>query len=132
MMTNDPIADMLTRIRNASLARLDRAELPLSKIKARLADILKAEGYIADYRVDDNGPAGRLTIMLKYGRDRASAIAGLRRSSRPGRRLYVGHGDIPKVHNGLGIAILSTSSGVMTDREAREKKIGGELLCEVW
>src|SRR5688500_3761277 len=107
-MMTDPIADMLARIRNASLARLDRTEVPLSKLKERLAGILKAEGYIADFRVD-RGDKPTLTVFMKYGRDREAAIAGVRRRSRPGRRIYVGHHDIPEVHNGLGIAIMSTS-----------------------
>jgi small subunit ribosomal protein S8 len=130
-MMTDSIADMLTRIRNAANARLDRTEMPASKLKVRVAEILKAEGYVSDVRVSDERPA-KLTVVLKYGRDRKSAIAGIRRSSRPGRRVYVGSEDIPAVKNGLGIAILSTSSGVMTDKEARSKKVGGELICEVW
>jgi small subunit ribosomal protein S8 len=130
-MMTDPIADMLTRIRNASMAKLERAEVPLSKLRERLADILKAEGFISDYRVDREAP-GKLTVFLKYGRDRMNAIHGVSRKSRPGRRVYVGHSAIPKVNNGMGVAILSTSSGVMTDKEARRKRVGGELLCEVW
>lgn len=130
-MVNDPIADMLTRIRNASLARLDRTEMPTSKLKARLADILKNEGFIADWRVNSEVHQ-TLTIVLKYGRDRRSAIAGIRRASRAGRRVYVGCEEIPKVRNGLGISILSTSRGVMTDKDARRQRVGGEVLCEVW
>lgn len=130
-MMTDPIADMLTRIRNAGSAHLDRAEMPLSKLKQRIAEILKTEGYIADFRVTEGLPSS-LTVVLRYGRDRAPAIAGVRRRSRPGRRIYVGHTDIPEVHNGLGISILSTSQGVMTNKEARQKGVGGELLCEVW
>jgi small subunit ribosomal protein S8 len=130
-MMTDPIADMLARIRNAMLARHDRTEIPLSKLKAQIADVLKAEGYITDVRVDPSGH-GKLIVFLKYGRDRESAIAGLRRKSRPGRRVYVSYHDIPRVHNGLGVAILSTSRGLMTDKTAREKKMGGEILCEVW
>ena len=130
-MMTDPISDMLTRIRNASLARLDRTEMPLSKLKKSVAELLKQEGYVTDVTTSAEGH-GKLTVVLKYGRDRESAIMGLRRTSRPGRRVYLGHDDIPKVHNGLGIAILSTSRGVMTDKEARRQKIGGELLCEVW
>src|SRR5690606_31158347 len=118
-------------IRNAVLARQDRTEIPYSTIKVRIADILKTEGYIADYRVDESGH-GKIIVFLKYGKDRRSAIAGLRRKSRPGRRVYVGYRDIPKVHNGLGVAIMSTSRGVMTDKAAREQKVGGEILCEVW
>lgn len=127
-MMTDPIADMLTRLRNASLAKLDRAEVPLSKLKLEIAKILKAEGYVTDYEVGD----AAVTVFLKYGRDRRGAIVGIRRASRPGRRYYVNRGQIPTVHNGLGIAILSTSSGVMTDRDARAKGVGGEVLCEVW
>jgi small subunit ribosomal protein S8 len=130
-MTTDPISDMLARIRNAALARHDRTEIPRSVIKERIAAILKAEGYIADFRVDDTG-FGSIVVTLKYGRDRQSAIVGLRRKSRPGRRVYVSYRDIPKVHNGLGVAIMSTSRGVMSDRTAREQKVGGEILCEVW
>ncbi|HJK94314.1 MAG TPA: 30S ribosomal protein S8 [Polyangiaceae bacterium LLY-WYZ-15_(1-7)] len=127
-MMTDPIADMLTRLRNASLARLDRAEMPLSKLKLNIAKILKEEGYVNDYEVGDR----HLTVFLKYGRDRRCAFEGLKRASRPGRRFYVGRESIPKVHNGLGVAILSTSHGVMTDKSAREKGVGGEVICEVW
>lgn len=130
-MTTDPISDMLARIRNAALARHDRTEIPRSVIKERIAAILKAEGYIADFRVDDAG-FGSIVVTLKYGRDRQSAIVGMRRKSRPGRRVYVSYRDIPKVHNGLGVAIMSTSRGVMSDRTARDQKVGGEILCEVW
>lgn len=130
-MMTDPISDMFARIRNASTARLDRTNIPLSKMKTHIAEILKSEGYISDFRVDDAHPA-TLTVFLKYTSDRSSAIAGLRRRSRPGRRVYAGHRDIPEVHNGLGIAILSTSAGVMTDKEARAKRVGGEVLAEVW
>ncbi len=130
-MNTDPIADMLARIRNAVMARHDRTEIPFSTIKVRIADILRAEGYVSDYRVDESG-FGKIIVFLKYGRDRESAIAGLRRKSRPGRRVYVGYQDIPKVHNGLGVAIMSTSRGVMSDKTAREQKVGGEILCEVW
>ena len=127
-MMTDPIADMLTRLRNAKLVRMDRAEVPLSKLKLSIAKILKDEGYISDYRVND----ASFTVIMKYGRDRKCAFTGIRRASRPGRRLYVRRTDIPKVHNGLGVAILSTSSGVMTDKDARNKNVGGEVLCEVW
>ena len=128
----DPIADLLTRIRNASLARHDRTEIPASRLKANVAKILKDEGYIADVRESDNEGNKMLTIVLKYGRDRASAIDGVRRVSRPGRRVYVRHDRIPSPFSGLGISILSTSHGVMSDRDARRLKLGGELLCEVW
>ena len=128
---NDPISDMISRIRNASIARLDRTEMPHSKLKERVAAILKDEGFVTDFRVDEE-KHGTLTVVMKYGRDRQCAIVGLRRTSRPGRRVYVGHEAIPKVHNGLGVAVMSTSSGVMTDREARTKHVGGEVLFEVW
>jgi small subunit ribosomal protein S8 len=129
----DPIADLLTRIRNAALARHDPTEIPASRLKANVAKILKDEGYIADVREsDDNEGKKTLTIVLKYGRDRASAIDGVRRVSRPGRRVYVRHDRIPSPFSGLGISILSTSHGVMSDRDARRLKLGGELLCEVW
>ena len=133
-MMTDPIADMLARIRNASQARHERAEMPGSSVKLAIAELLKAEGYVSDVKSEktDDGRSV-LTITLKYGgRERTSAIVGMRRSSRPGRRVYVGCEDIPKVHNGTGVAILSTSGGVITDRVARERRMGGELLCEVW
>lgn len=130
-MMTDPISDMLTRIRNATLARHDRTEIPLSKLKVRIAKLLLQEGYISDYKIDDSG-FGTIVVFMKYSRGRESAIAGMKRASRPGRRLYVGYRDIPKVHNGLGVAIMSTSRGVMTDKTARAEKIGGEILCEVW
>jgi small subunit ribosomal protein S8 len=129
-MMTDPVSDMLTRIRNAALARHERTQLPMSRLKQHIAEILKLEGYIADVREEEDGRT--LTIVLKYGRDRTSAIDGIRRISRPGRRVYVPHDQIPRVLSGLGVAILSTSRGVMSDREARRQKVGGELLCEVW
>lgn len=133
-MVNDPISDMLARIRNASLAHHEHARLPASKLKHAIAEILKAEGYVADVRQEEWGPQkhATLTIVLKYGNDRQSAFQGVRRVSRPGRRVYVRHDQIPRVLSGLGVSILSTSQGLMTDREARQKKVGGELLCEVW
>jgi len=135
-MMTDPIADLLSRIRNASLARHDRTEVPASKLKHAVAKILKQEGFIADVRqqegATDAAISTKLTIVLKYGRDRTAAIDGIRRVSRPGRRVYVRHDRIPRVYSGLGISILSTSRGLMSDREARRQKVGGELLCEVW
>ena len=131
-MMTDPIADMLTRIRNAALARHDRTDIPASRMKAAVAHILKSEGFIADVREAEGEGAKKLTIVLKYGRDRQSAIDGVRRISRPGRRVYVRHDGIPRVRSGLGISILSTSHGIMSDRDARRMKVGGELLCEVW
>ena len=131
-MTSDPIADMLTRIRNAALARHDRAEIPASNMKFAVAKILKEEGYIADVQSSGDGHERKLTVVLKYGRDRQSAIDGLKRISRPGRRVYVRHDRIPRVLSGLGISILSTSRGLVCDRDARRQKLGGELVCEVW
>jgi small subunit ribosomal protein S8 len=122
---------MLTRIRNAAQSQHEHTVIPSSKLKVQLAEILKQEGFIDDYSVEDGIPA-TLTIVLKYSRDRQSAFVGMRRASRPGRRFYVGHRDIPRVQNGMGVAILSTSAGVMTDRDARDKRVGGEVLCEVW
>lgn len=131
-MMTDPIADMLTRIRNATLARHDRVEMPHSKLKEHVAGVMKSEGYIDDVRVSEDEEQRQLTLVLRYGRDRQSAIDGLRRVSTPGRRVYVRHDRIGRVCSGMGISILSTSRGVMTDREARRQRVGGELLCEVW
>jgi small subunit ribosomal protein S8 len=130
-MMTDPVSDMLTRIRNAALARHERTLVPASQLKKHIAEILKLEGFIADVRMAEDDPR-QLTIVLKYGRDRTSAIDGIRRVSRPGRRVYVRHDRIPRVLSGMGVAILSTSRGVMSDKEARRQKVGGELLCEVW
>jgi small subunit ribosomal protein S8 len=130
-MNTDPVADMLARIRNALLARHESVEMPHSKLKVHIAEILKQEGYISDFSVQQEERA-QLRVQLKYGRDRAPAIAGLRRTSRPGRRVYVRHTSIPSVLNGMGISIISTSHGVLTDRDARKQNIGGEILCEVW
>lgn len=130
-MMTDPIADMLTRLRNAGLARLDQTSMPTSKVKESIAAILQQEGYIDGFSVErDKKPT--LTIDMKYGNDRSSAIAGIRRTSRPGRRVYVGYQGIPYVLNGLGVAIVSTSQGLMSDKTARSSKVGGEVLCEVW
>lgn len=133
-MSTDPISDMLARIRNASMARHELMRLPASNLKKNVADILKAEGYVADVRQEEWGPQKHrtLTIVLKYGPDRRAAFQGIRRVSRPGRRVYVRHDQIPRVLSGLGVSILSTSQGLMTDKEARRRKVGGELLCEVW
>ncbi len=132
-MMTDPIADMLTRIRNGSMARHDRVELPHSHLKEHVAGVMKLEGYLDDVRVSEGDTAQKtLTLVLRYGRDRQSAIDGLRRVSTPGRRVYVRHDRIARVCSGMGISILSTSRGVMTDREARRQRVGGELLCEVW
>jgi small subunit ribosomal protein S8 len=131
-MMTDPIADMLTRIRNATMARHDRVEMPHSKLKEHVAGVMKLEGYLDDVRASESEEPKMLTLVLRYGRDRQSAIDGLRRVSTPGRRVYVRHDRIERVCSGMGISILSTSRGVMTDREARRQRVGGELLCEVW
>ena len=137
-MMTDPIADLLGRIRNAAMARHELTRLPASKLKKGVAELLKQEGYVADVRQEEWGPKKHqtLTIVLKYGagagNERVSAFQGIRRVSRPGRRVYVGHHEIPRVLSGLGISILSTSHGLMSDRDARRLKLGGELLCEVW
>lgn len=130
-MTTDPISDMLTRIRNGFRADLAEVSVPSSKLKIRVAEILLEEGYIAGQTLVPDSKQGVLKIVLKY-EDERSAITGIKRISRPGRRVYVGADDIPKVLNGIGRAILSTSSGVMTDRKAREARVGGEVLCAVW
>jgi small subunit ribosomal protein S8 len=131
-LVNDPIADMLARIRNAILARKPSVQMPLSKLKLRLAQILQEEGFIAGFSEDHDARQGLLTVQLKWDNSTQCAIQGLRRLSRPGQRRYVGRGDIPRVRSGLGVAILTTSQGIMTDRAARRAKVGGELLCEVW
>lgn len=131
-MMTDPISDMLARIRNGSLARHDRVEMPHSKLKLHIAEVLKQEGFLDDVRESEGDGKKTLTLVLRYGRDKHSAIDGVRRVSAPGRRVYVRHDRIPRVRSGMGVSILSTSRGVMTDRQAREQKVGGELLCEVW
>jgi small subunit ribosomal protein S8 len=134
-MTSDPISDMLARIRNAALARHELTRLPASGVKQAIAELLKTEGYVADVREEEWGPKKyrTLTIVLKYGSDRGDpAFRGIRRVSRPGRRVYVRHDQIPRVLSGLGVSILSTSQGMMTDKQARRLKVGGELICEVW
>lgn len=133
-MMTDPIADMLARVRNAAMAQHAVTRVPASKLKHSIAKILKEEGYIADVRIDESPITKRpeIVVALKYDRDRACAFQGLRRVSRPGRRVYVQHDRIPRVLSGLGTSILSTSQGLMTDTEARKRKVGGELVCEVW
>jgi small subunit ribosomal protein S8 len=131
MPVTDQIADMLTRIRNANLARHDHVLVPASKLKLEVAKILKAQGYIQKYDLIDDKRQGQIRIHLRYVQ-RDPVISGLRRISRPGVRIYVNSERIPRVQGGLGIAVLSTSQGVLTDREARRRKIGGEVLCYVW
>lgn len=132
MCMTDPLADMLTRIRNAGMVKFETVEMPLSKVKTGVAAILKKEGFINDYQVLDTDTQGVLRISMKYDQNNERIITNLKRVSKPGRRIYVKHDQIPKVMSGLGIAIISTSKGIFTDKEARAMKIGGELLCEVW
>ena len=132
MMTTDPIADMLTRIRNALTARHDSVEMPSSKMKKSIADILLAEGYINGVEVKEEGVQPTMVIRLKYGANRQKAITGIKRISKPGLRVYVPAEKLPKVLGGLGIAIVSTSKGVMTDKQERAAHAGGEVLAYVW
>jgi small subunit ribosomal protein S8 len=132
MSFTDPIADMLTRIRNASSARHEKCLVPRSRLKIRIAEVLKQEGFIKDFVVHEDGPQGAITILLKYSADREPAISDIKRISKPGLRRYVPTDSIPRILNGMGIAILSTSKGVLVDREARKQKVGGELICTVW
>jgi small subunit ribosomal protein S8 len=128
----DPIADMLTRIRNANMALHDTVEMPGSRLKAELARVLKDEGYIADWELREVEVGSELVVRLKYDRDRRRVISGLQRVSKPGRRVYADRTSIPRVLGGMGIAVLSTSQGVITGHEARRRGIGGEVLCSVW
>lgn len=130
-MMTDPIADMLTRIRNAGTARLRRVDMPVSKLKTEIARILKENHFVQDYKVLDDGRHGVLRVYLKYYKDRP-VIRNIQRVSRPGLRRYAGVADLPRVRNGLGMAIVSTSQGVLSDREARARNVGGEILAVVW
>ncbi len=133
MTMTDPIADMLTRIRNANTAYHDDVSMPSSKIKTHIAEILQQEGYIAGWKVDDNdGVGSTLTVDLKYGPNRERSIAGVRRVSKPGLRVYAKSTGLPRVLGGLGVAIISTSTGLLTDRQAARKGVGGEVLAYVW
>ena len=132
MAVNDPIGDMLTRIRNASRARHDKLVLPSSKLKVEVARALKEEGFIGEFTVHERKPQNELTIQLKYGQDKAPAITDIKRVSKPGLRRYVAVRDIPRVLGGMGISIISTSKGVLVDAEARKQKLGGELICTVY
>lgn len=132
MPVNDPVGDMLTRLRNASRARHDKVVLPASKLKFEIAKVLKSEGFVADVVAHDKKPQGELTVVLKYGADREPAITGIKRVSKPGLRRYVDVRAVPRVLGGMGVAILSTSRGVMSDGEARKQKVGGELICTVY
>ena len=132
MSINDPLADMLTRIRNAGMVRYETVDVPMSNLKVGVAKVLRDEGYIKDYQIIEDKKQGTLRIELKYGPHNERVINGLRRVSKPGLRKYVKADDIPKVLSGLGISILSTSKGIITDSEARRLRIGGEILCEAW
>ncbi len=132
MQITDPIADMLTRIRNANSAKHDTVDVPASNMKKAIAEILLAEGYIKSYQIVDDGTQGIIRIALKYNAGKEKVIQGLRRVSKPGLRVYAGADELPKVLKGLGIAIISTSKGIMTDKKAREAHVGGEVLAFVW
>ena len=132
MQITDSIADMLTRIRNASSAKHDSVKIPASNMKKAIAQILVDEGYIKSFKVEDDGKQGMIEIALKYGQNKTAAITGLRRVSKPGLRIYSGCEDMPKVMIGLGIAIVSTSKGIMTDKDARKANVGGEVLAFIW
>ena len=132
MSMSDPLADMLTRIRNAGMVRYETVDIPMSNLKVGVAKVLRQEGYIKDYQIIEDNKQGTLRIELKYGPHDERVISGIRRVSKPGLRKYVKADDIPKVLSGLGISILSTSKGIIADREARRLRIGGEILCEAW
>ena len=132
MSMSDPLADFLTRIRNAGMVRYETVDVPMSNLKVGVAKVLREEGYIKDYQIIEDNKQGILRIELKYGPNDERVISGIRRVSKPGLRQYVKADDIPKVLSGLGISILSTSKGIMADREARRLRIGGEILCEAW
>ena len=128
----DPVADMLTRVRNANQALHDQVLMPASKLKAEIAKLLEAEGYIVGWEESGEGKEKTLLVKLKYDKSRRQVISGLRRISKPGRRVYVDRGEIPKVLGGMGVAVISTSQGLLSGQEARRRGIGGEVLCEVW
>ncbi len=134
MTMTDPIADMLTRIRNANVAFHDEVVMPSSKVKVALASLLVREGYLEDFAVEDDAarPGHKLRIVMKYTQDRERTISGLRRVSKPGLRVYSKAAEVPRVLGGMGIAVLSTNQGLLTDREARQRRVGGEVLCHVW
>ena len=132
MVMTDPIADYLTRIRNANMAKHDSVEIPASNIKKSISEILKREGFIRDYEVADDNKQGVIKVFLKYGPNGERVISGLKRISKPGLRNYVSAEDLPNVLNGLGLAIVSTSAGVITDKEARQKNVGGEVIAYIW
>jgi len=131
-MKSDPIADLLTRIRNASRAEHEKVDIPSSKLKVRIVELLKEEGFIKNFRVLEDNKQNMLRVYLKYGQGNEKIISGLVRISTPGRRIYVTHDEIPSILGGMGVALVSTSRGVMADREARKQKVGGEVLAHVW
>lgn len=132
MVMTDPIADMLTRIRNASSANHDQVDIPASRLKQEIARVFKEEGYIRDYKIVDEDGRSVIRVYLKYGPNKGKVITGIKRISKPGLRVYAGHEEIPRVLGGLGCAVMSTSQGVMTDRNARKAGVGGEVICYVW
>ena len=132
MVMTDPIADFLTRIRNANSVNHEKVEIPASKMKKTLAEILKEEGYIKNFECIEDDKQGMLRLYLKYGNDKQKVITGIKRISKPGLRIYARKDQLPRVLGGLGIAIISTSHGIMTDKEARKKQLGGEVVCYVW
>jgi len=131
-MMTDPVADMLTRIRNANLEGHPETTMPTSKLKEKIAQLLVDEGYLESYAIEGEAPSRQLKVTLRYGEQRARVIKGLQRVSTPGRRIYRGTAELPRVQGGLGVAIVSTSQGLLPDREARKRRLGGEILCEVW
>lgn len=132
MQITDPIADLLTRIRNANSAKHETVEIPASNMKKAIVEILNEEGYIKNYQIIDDGKQGIIRVALKYGKNNEKVITGLKRVSKPGLRIYAGAEELPRVLKGLGIAIISTSKGIMTDKKARKENIGGEVLAFVW
>ncbi|CEP68031.1 Ribosomal protein S8 [Moorella glycerini] len=128
----DPIADFLTRIRNANMVYQEKVEVPASKMKRAIAEILKNEGYIKNYEYIEDGKQGILRLYLKYGPNKEKVITGIKRISRPGLRIYARKGEIPKVLGGLGVAVISTSKGILTDKQARREGVGGEVICYIW
>jgi small subunit ribosomal protein S8 len=132
MVMTDPIADMLTRIRNANQMKHETVEMPASKLKSEILAVLKSEGYITDYKLVADGVQGTIRVTLKYLQNKERAVRGLKKISKPGLRVYAKNDELPRVLNGLGIAIVSTSQGIMTDREARKKQVGGEVIAYVW
>lgn len=132
MVMTDPIADFLTRIRNANSVNHEKVEIPASKMKKTLAEILKIEGFIKDYEFIEDGKQGVLRLYLKYGQSKEKVITGIKRISKPGLRVYAKKDQLPRVLGGLGIAVISTSQGIMTDKEARKRQLGGEVICYVW